>query len=291
VSKLPGNEVLRSARGCLLGGLLDINNLDATEKIRIYSNLIPRRLFTLLDISPETGYGRDGRRRVNIIAPEGMALARIEVRNDPDDRRTTFFLDIAETHFHQMELSFCIICDPYSPYFAVDTDGNGNDNCFATLGRNIPEEIRAMQAGLFPNQTRRGLNMFGEFFSVFERFVDSLGMDIILAEPLTYDNAIRYEKYGFDYQTGRRMMMEINHEFRPGGVLFKQLDGSSPFRQPGMEKTVHGRSWAIHDGILDEPREDLTVDKILDEPWEDIKIYKAIGISAGINTFPGRVLL
>jgi len=117
--------------------------------------------------------------------------------------------------------------------------------------------------------------MFGEFFEQFERFVDSLGMDIILAEPLTYDNAVRYEKYGFDYLNGRRMMMEIDRAFRPGGVLFKKLDGSSPFRMPGMDRTVHGRSWAIHDGILD-------------EPMEDIRIYKAIGIDAGVNTFPDR---
>jgi hypothetical protein len=288
MSKLPGNEALRSARGVLLGGLLDINALPSREKDRIYTRIIPPRLFSLLDISPETHCGRDGRRRVTIIAPEGMALARIEVRHDPDHRRTTFFLDIAETHFHQMELSFCIISNPFEPYFAVDVDENGNDNCFATLGRNIPEEIRAMQAGLFPNQTSHGLRMFGEFFTIFERFVDALGMDIILAEPLTYDNAIRYEKYGFDYLNGRRMMVEINREFRPGGVLFNALDGSSPFRMPGMDRTVHGRSWAIHDGILDEPWDDLTVDKILDEPWEDIKIYKTIGMSAGINTFPDR---
>ncbi|TWJ18295.1 hypothetical protein [Geobacter argillaceus] len=288
MSKLPGNVPLRSAKGTLLGGLADINALETAEKQRIYTEIIPPRLLQLLEISPETLRGADGRRRVTIIAPDGMSLARIEVRHDPDDRRTTFFLDIAETHFHQMELSFCIINDPFAPYFAVDLDEHGNDNCFTTLGRNIDEEIRAMRAGLFPNQTSHGLRMFGEFFARFERFVDSLEMDIILAEPLTYDNAIRYEKYGFDYLNGRRMMMEIHREFRPGGVLFNKLDGSSPFRMPGMEKSVHGRSWAIHDGILDEPWDDLSMDKILDEPWEDIRIYKTIGAFAGINTFPDR---
>jgi hypothetical protein len=285
VSKLPGNEQLRSEDGRALSSLLDINALTAAEKERVYAAIIPPRLFSLLDISPLTFCGPDGLRRVRIIAPQGMALARIEVRHQPEDRRTTFFLDIAETHYQQMELSFCIINDPFSPYFAVDVDMNGNDNCFATTGRNIPEEIRAMQAGLFPNQTCRGLKMFPEFFRLFERFVDALGMDIILAEPLTYDNAIRYEKYGYDYLNGRRMMTEINHEFRPGGVLFNKLDGSSPFRMPGMDRTVHGRSWAIHDGLLDEPWDDLSVDKILDEPWEDIRIYKSVGIHAGVETF------
>jgi hypothetical protein len=289
MSKLPGNAPLVSEQGRELSCLGDINSLEAAEKERIYSSIIPARIFSLLKISPLTLLGIDGRRRVTIIAPQGMGLARIEVRSDPDDRHTVFFLDIADTHFRQMELSFCIINDPHAQRFDVDVDEAGNNNCFATLGRNRPEEIRAMRAGLFPNQTSRGLKMFGEFFSRFELFVDALGMDMIVAEPLTYDNAIRFERYGFDYLNGRRMMEEINREFRPGGVLFNDLDGSTPFRMPGMEKTVHGRSWAMHDGILDEPWDDVTVDKILDEPWEDIRIYKMIGSMAGLNTFPERL--
>lgn len=288
MSKLPGNEPLISLQGRELSCLADINSLETVEKERIYTSIIPARIFGLLNISPATLCGPDGRRRVDIICPQGMGLARIEIRPDPDDRHTAFFLDIADTQFRQMELSFCIINDPASPRFDVDVDEAGNNNCFATLGRNRPEELRAMQAGLFPNQTSRGLRMFGEFFSRFEQFVDSLGMDMIVAEPLTYDNALRFERYGFDYLNGRRMMEEINREFRPGGVLFDKLDGSTPFRQPGMDRTVHGRSWAIHDGLLDEPWDDVTVDKILDEPWEEIRIYKMIGKMAGLNTFPER---
>jgi hypothetical protein len=174
-----------------------------------------------------------------------------------------------------MEFSFCIIADPSAPRFDVDLDQFGFDNCFATMGRNIPEEIRAMKAGLYPNQTRRGLRMIGEFFPLLERFVDSLGMEMIVAEPLTYDNAIRYERYGFDYLTGRRLMLAINAGFKPGGELFHRLDSSSPFRMPGMERTVRGRSWAIHDGILD-------------EAWDGVRIYKMIGENSGIDTFPDR---
>ena len=92
-----------------------------------------------------------------------------------------------------------------------------------------------MEAGLSPNQVRRGLKLFAGFFQKFERFVDSLGIDIIVAEPLSYNNAIRYERYGFDYLTGKQLMIWINREFQPGGELFWRLDGSTPFRQPGME--------------------------------------------------------
>jgi len=269
--RLADNAPLYSAGGCQLSALTQINALSAQEKEAIYRGLIPVRLLALLGI-PANG---DSSQRVRIIAPEGMSFARIEVRENPADRRTVFFLDMAETHYHQMELSFCIINDPNAPRFAVDLDEKGSDNAFTSLGRNVPEEIKAMHAGLFPNQTSRGLRMFPEFFAKFERFVDALGMDIILAEPLTYDNAVRYEKYGFDYLSGRLKMLEIDREFKPGGVLFNKLDGSSPFRMPGMDETVRGRSWAIHDGILD-------------EPWEDIRIYKMIGVHAGVNTFPEK---
>jgi hypothetical protein len=276
MSILSGNIQLVSAQGRELTSLRAINELEKAEKERIYTTIIPPRLFELLDISPETFSGRDGLRRVVIIAPHGMGLARIEVKQHPADPQTVFFLDIADTHYRQMELSFCIISDPFSARFAVDLDSSGNNNCFTSLGRNIPEEIRAMRAGLFPNQACRGLRLFGEFFTLFERFVDSLAMDMIVAEPLTYDNAVRYEKYGFDYLHGRRLMERIDREFAPGGRLTARLDGSTPFRMPGMERSVHGRSWAIHDGIMD-------------DPWEDVSIYKLVGSEAGVNTFTERL--
>ena len=275
MAKLSGNAQLRDAAGRLLSSLADINSLDIPEKEKVYGRLFPPRLLEMFGISKETFCGIDGERKVTFIAPSGLGLLRIEVKIHPLDRDTVFFLDLADTHFRQMELSFCIITDPSAPRFDVDVDQFGHDNCFATMGRNIPEEIRAMAAGLFPNQTRRGLRMFGEFFPLLERFVDSLGMEMIIAEPLTYDNAVRYEKYGFDYLTGRRLMQKINEGFKPGGTLFRRLDNSSPFRMPGMERTVRGRSWAIHDGIMD-------------EAWDDVRIYKMIGEYSGINTFPDR---
>ena len=256
-----------------MGCLADINGLEAREKEGLYGSIIPPRLFAMLKVSPATFRGADGKRKVRFIAPKGLGLLRIEVRSATDDRDPVFLLDIADTHFRQMDLSFCIINDPETPRYHVDLDIFGRDNSFASLGRNVPEEVRAMAAGLFPNQTHRGLRMFLEFFTRFERFVDALGMDMIIAEPLTYDNAVRYEKYGFDYLTGRLLMLYINEGFRQGGDLYQRLDGSTPFRMPGMEKTALGRSWAIHDGIMD-------------EKWDGVRIYKMVGESAGVNTFP-----
>lgn len=275
MARLPGNKQLIDRHGRPIFSLREINNLPQAEKEEIYGTIIPPRLFQLLQVQRETLCSPDGKRLVKIIAPEGLSFMRIEVRRQPEDRDTVFFLEIADTHFHQMELSFCIINDPDAPRFDVDVTSDGRYNYFASLGRNMAEEVKAMEAGLFPNQTRHGLRMFSEFFPLFEQFVDSLDMEIIAAEPLTYDNAIRYERYGFDYITGRRLMREINEGFRPGGYLSRRMDGSTPFRRPGMQRTVRGRSWAIHDGILD-------------ESWDEVKIYKKVGVDAGINSFPER---
>lgn len=258
-----------------LTSLRAINRLADEEKERIYGELLPPRLFDLFAIDPVTFRDREGRRAVTVVAPRGLGIVRIALTRDQHDRDPVFFVELADTEFRQLELSFCIIGDPRAPRFDVDVDPAGRDNWFASLGRNLDEEIRAMAAGLFPNQTRRGLRLFSEFFPLVERFARLRGMEMIVAEPLTYDNAIRYEGYGFDYVTGKRLMLAINEEFQPGGTLQRRLDGSSPFRMPGMERTVRGRSWAIHDGILD-------------EPWDDVRIYKTIGVHAGVNTFPQR---
>ncbi|MRR55280.1 MAG: hypothetical protein EG822_12370 [Deltaproteobacteria bacterium] len=275
MARLPGNRQLTDAQGNSLFTLKDINTLQEWEKERIYGRIVPDRLLSMFNISSETFQGRDGERKVFFTAPEGLGLCRIEMRLAPLDRDAVFYLEIADTQHHQMELAFCIINDPFTPRFNVDVDEHDRNNCFTSYGRNIPEEIRAMKAGLFPNQTHRGLRMFPDFLPLFEFFVDSLGMEFIIAEPLTYDNAIRYEKYGFDYLTGKRLMLEINEGFRNGNIYQRRLDGSSPFRCAGAEKTVHGRSWAIHDGILE-------------KPWDDIRIYLQIGHKAGIDTFPEK---
>lgn len=275
MARLPDNSQLLDAAGHPLRSILEINRLKQPEKELLYSCLLPQRLRTVLELADGALDNHAGERLVNMIAPTGLPLVRIEARVKPSDRDVVFFLELSDTQFHQLELCFCIICDPSAPRFDVDVDEQGAINWFASHGRNIPEELRAMRAGLFPNQTRRGLQMFADFFPLLERFTDALGIAMIVAEPLSYDNAIRYEKYGFDYLRGKRLMRKIDLEFQPGGRYFSRMDGSTPFRMPGAERTVRGRSWAIHDGVMD-------------EPWDDVQIYRMIGVEAGINTFPGR---
>jgi len=261
--------------GFPLFSLGDINRLPREEREQIYSTLVPEAVFVDYGIDRATFCGRDGERKIRFIAPQGLGLLRIEVRLHRTDRDPLFFAEIADTPYRQIELSFCLVNDPAAPRFDIDIDESGRDNCFGTLRRNVPEELRAMAAGLSPNQVRRGLHLFSPFFLRFERFVASLGIATIVAEALSYNNAIRYERYGFDYITGKQLMLWIDREFRPGGELHRRLDGSSPFLRPGMELSVRGRSWAIQDGILR-------------RPWDGVKIYKVPGVDAGIDTFPDR---
>ncbi|BCR04961.1 hypothetical protein DESUT3_20300 [Desulfuromonas versatilis] len=270
-----GTDHLLDGEGLPLFSLGEINRLDQAEKEKIYLQLIPGEVFDRFAIDPVSLCNAGGERVVRFVCPSGLGLLRIELRRSAADRDCLFFVELADTPYRQIELAFCIINDPDSPRFDIDVDLSGRDNCFGTLRRNLPEELKALGAGLSPNQVRRGLKLFSRFFSRLERFVDSLGIDAIVAEPLSYNNAIRYEKYGFDYITGKQLMLWIDREFQPGGLLYRRLDGSTPFRLRGMERTVRGRSWAIHDGVME-------------QAWDGVKIYKTIGVDAGIDTFPGR---
>lgn len=271
-----GTTHLLDPDGLPLFSIKEINELTQAQKESIYSTIVPTMIFEQYGFDRQTFTAPRksltlSANRIQFICPQGLGLLRIEVRRDAEDQDCLFFVEVADTPYHQIELSFCLINDPDSPRFNIDYDEHGRENSFATVRRNIPEEIKAMNAGLSPNQVRGGLKAFKDFFVQFEKFVASLGIEMIIAEPLSYSNAVRYENYGFDYITGKQLMLWIDREFQPGGVLTARLDGSTPFRQQGLESTVRGRSWAIHDGILD-------------QPWDDIKIYKTVGQHAGINT-------
>ncbi len=253
----------------------DLNQLQQRVKERLYSLLIPDRVFGKFGIDRENFTNREGERVVEINGPARSTFAIIEVREHPGDQDCIFFLEIEDTAFFKIDINFLIINDPRGPRFNTDQDEVGRRTKFATVRRNIPEEIRAMQAGLAPGQVRKGLRLLRYFVPRAAAFVHAMGQDMIIAEPLAYNNAIIFESYGFNYIRGRRKMDEINEGFQPGGEYFEKLDGSTPFRQPGMEKTVRGRAWAIHDGVLG-------------EPWRGIEMYRRTEPS-DVCTFPDCV--
>ncbi len=254
--------------------IYEINVMPEAERAAFMSVLIPPRLLEMFSIHPRTFRNPAGRECVKFICPEKMPFFQIDVRRDPGDRDAAYFLDVSNSPFGQMEISFIIVNDPEGERFTIDRDEKGLETYFGTARRNIPEEIRAMEAGLAPGQVRRGLRILRDMVAAWDAFFDRVGHRFFFLEPLSYNSAILYERTGFQYIKGKEKMRWIDHEFRPGGELYERLDGSTPFRKAELARTVRGRSWAIHDGILG-------------EPWESPKMYKTIGVNAEVCTFTG----
>jgi GNAT superfamily N-acetyltransferase len=254
--------------------LLRINQLSREEREAIYRRLIPEAIFTTFNIDRTTLTDPAGNHLVEFESPPEEGLVRIGVRKRPQDPDWCYLLKLQTTLYNEVELAFIIISDPRSERFNIDRDPAGRDTRLGTTSRNVTEEIRAMQAGLAPGQTQRGLGLLKETVRLVEEFVRSIGHDLFVLEALFYNNAILYERYGFGYTVGLEDMETIHREFQPGGELYARLDGSTPFRQGGAEQTVRGRSWAIHDGILE-------------RPWRPPRMYKRVGKDKGVCTFPG----
>jgi hypothetical protein len=257
-----------------LYSLHQINGLPDFTREGIYRNLLPSQILDQYGIDSETLCDAQGNRLVTFSCPEGSRLVEIDVRPETGFPDPLLYLELADTRLNQIEVMLFVVNDPASERFETDRDWRGERTKFGTRRRNIPEETRAMQAGLAPGQVRRGLRLSRVLIPLFEEFVSRLGHDYYLLEPLAYHNAILFERLGCNYVQGLRKMQWIQVNFQPGGLLHEALEGSTPFRGPDAWRTIRGRSWAIHDGILG-------------EPWHSFKMYKRVGKRAGVDTFPG----
>jgi hypothetical protein len=249
-----------------------INCLSEAEKRATYQRVIPKDLYRRFNLPPDL-YDKDGNNLLIIRAAAGSSAADMSLYHDHGFPDPVLYGHIQDTLNGQIHILLYILNDPDSPRFDVDRLPDGTKTNFGVLHRNLEAEEAAMQAGLAPGQVRRGLRLLGEAINTFEAFVESLGHELHFAEPLYYHNALIFERYGFAYQQGRRLMQRIHEGFAPGGDLLPLLDGSTPFRQPGAEKSIRLRSWAIHDGILG-------------APFTNVTMYKRPGHHAGISTCP-----
>ncbi|MGD9144498.1 MAG: hypothetical protein PVI80_02965 [Anaerolineae bacterium] len=273
-SEEPSHGDRFSVDGVQLYSLHQINALDPPLKRAIYCRLLPMKLLADYGIDPETLCDDEGNELVRFTFAEGSRTVEIDVRPEADFPDPLLYLELTDTRLNQIEVLLFAVNDPQAERFETDRDWRGQRTKFGTLRRNIPEEIRAMKAGLAPGQVRKGLRLSRTLLPLFEEFVECLGHDYYLMEPLAYHNAILFERLGFNYVQGRRKMQWIHLGFQPEGLLYGKLDGSTPFLHPDAWQTIRGRSWAIHDGILG-------------EPWHGIKMYKRVGRHAGVDTFPG----
>lgn len=240
--------------------LREINDLPQTEKLAIYHTLLATYTLSKEQI-------------IHVRCPRNSNTVELSVYQNPQITEPTLYLHMGDTINSQIIVLMVVVNDLDSPRFNVDIDENGQPTQLGTQSRNIPEEIRAMKVGLAPGQVRRGLRIFRSSIPIFENFVKKMGHDLFFIEPLFYHNAVMFERYGFAYSRGLQKMRLFHQEFQPGGSLHAKLDGQTPFRPSDAWKTISGRSWALHDGILE-------------YPFPPLQMYKRIGIDADICTFP-----
>jgi len=253
-----------------------LNSLPENSKLRLYRVLIPLQVLAEFDINPRTWKNPEKLQQVKLDAGRESDKVKIRAWYGSDPQNEFFYLELADNPYNGIDLNFLIANNPTSKKYRTDYDDEGMETLFGTVRRNRSEEENAMHAGLAPGQVREGLRSSQLVFTHIETFLTMMAHHAIFLEPLTYVSAWIFEKRGFAYSKGHQLMDSIHREFQPGGELHKALDGSTPFRQPEQWRTVRGRAWAIHDGIL----------QVIDKQWNDLKMIKQVGRHAGVCTFP-----
>ena len=254
-------------------------NLTAPARQRLYRILVPPALLIQSNINPITWKTRGGQTGVQVKEIKNPGLINLTIPHPNRDNDPIFCLELQDNMLNGIDLNLIVLNDPASPRFDTDVDTAGSPTEFGTLSRNLDAEVAAMEAGLFPGQTRTGLRASGIVFTHLEAFLSMLGHRSLILEPLTYASAWVFEKRGFAYIRGHKLMDTIHQEFESGGQLRNALDGSTPFRQADAWQSVRGRAWAIPDGILD----------VIDQRWNDLRMIKQVGKNSGVNTFPEAI--
>jgi hypothetical protein len=255
-----------------------LNNLSANAKRRLYRTLLAAPMLAEHGIDPLTWRSATGESCVTLEAEPGSHTVRLAVRKAAD-ADPFIRLEIGDNHINGFDLQFIALEDPSAERVGIDRDGAGRQTHLGTVSRNLGEEQRALRAGLSPGQTRRGSGSLRRALAQVESFMSLMAHAAYSLEPLTYTSAWLFERHGFAYARGHRLMDEIHAQFQPAGALHRALDGSSAFRQPEQAGTVRGRAWAIHDGVL----------AAIGKEWGSLRMVKQLGRHAGVETFPGAV--
>jgi hypothetical protein len=256
--------------------LRQVNQLPQNAKQRVYRGLLPPSLLAKYGIDPITWQTGD-ETVVRLQAEPEAGAVKLGVRISPEADDDFIQIELSDNAMNGIDLNFLILNDPQAEYFRTDYDAEGKPTYFGTVRRNLEAERGAKEAGLAPGQIRLGLGGSRQALEQMETFLSLLGHRAYFLEPLTYVSAWLFERRGFAYVRGHKLMATINQEFQPGGRLHQALDGSTPFRQPDQWSTVRGRAWAIHDGVLEH----------IGAAWNELRMLKQIGRHAGVETFPG----
>ena len=240
------------AEGLGLGSIQEINALPREVAEALYARLVPDELFDRFGIDPSTLCDRDGARLVRVTAPPDKPWARVEVRSSTEDRDPALLVDVEMSPLSVPELAFVQITDPAGPRFAIDRDPDGRDTLFGTASRNVVEEARAMRDGPGPRAgaARPAAALAGA------------GRD---------GGLLHADRQGD--LPHRAALLPLGHPLRAPGLRLPdgpRRDGGDPRRllrgrgaadgarrllaasaRPDAARTVRGRSWALHDGVIE----------------------------------------
>lgn len=222
---------------------------DPHFKSELVALLLPDELLARFKLGRPTGFGVTRDEVFTLTRTDGHPGLRLEVWPDPASPDPGYVLELKFNFLGIPEIIWIATNDLAAPRFAVDALGK------LPLGpqpglRNIAEEVRAMEWGLAPNQVRPGLHLLRESLGAVERYLAALDVNMVTLSAMAYHNAIEYQRLGFTLKSGEELMAGIEEGFAPGGRLTRLLDASTPFRKPEGARTLFGRSWAIHDGLL-----------------------------------------
>ena len=246
-----------------------INRLPDADKSRIYGNLIPDKLLERFGIS-RSFIDAENRPLLHCKCAPGNPSVEMSLYHKLGFPDPILYGHLTDTLTGRIHILLYVLNDPDSQRFDVDRLPSGQPTLFGTLARHLQAEQAALQAGLAPGQVRHGLRLLTPAIHSFEGFLEMLGHDLYFVEPLYYHNAVIFERYGFAYEKGRKLMERIHNGFLEGGEFVNRLDGS-PFRQKEAQDSIRLRSWAIHDGIMG-------------EPFTNVTMYKRVGKQAGVST-------
>lgn len=254
--------------------LREVSQWDLRWRRMLFQILIPVPLLIEYNIDPVSLTDAQGRSVVFSRQGADQGSFRLELFHSGDAIDPLAEIELVDTVFNQIEVVWVALQDPLGPRFDIDVTPEGAPTLRGTAGRNIAAEEAAQAAGLAPGQIRRGLRSLHWLMERMETLLLCLNQREYVVQPLFYHTAILFEQFGFSYVQGQQRMAEIANGFQPGGVLHAKLDNSSPFRRPALAANIRGRSWAIHDGVLD-------------APWDRVRMIKRLGVAAGVCTCPG----
>lgn len=258
---------------CSPHSICGLNSLPLESRRKIFAGLVPPDVLERyqLDLNPDNPHFDE---YFQIIGRPGCPSVEVNLYHKPGFPDPLLCAQLTDTPNGPLHILYFAANDPDSPRFDVDRLPNGETTDLGTRERNIEAETASMLAGLNPGQVRRGLRVLGPIVEIFEQFVGSLGHELFFVQPLFYHNAVMFENKGFAYAKGRRLMERIHQGFQPGGEFAQKLEQSSPFRSPEAAQSIRLRSWALHDGLMQ-------------ESFFSVTMYKTLGISAEIRTAPG----